>query len=74
MIDLRLPRYRIGNRYLAVRYTETAEVDTQLKTEVEDLIIRIGSVLRLLRKYRSTEHRIQSTDQKSYVSFRIRNF
>ena len=62
MIDLRLPRYRIGNRYLAVRYTETAEVDTQLKTEVEYLIIRIGSVLRLLGLYWTKDRKTQNKE------------
>ena len=48
MVDINVARNGIRDRQFAVRDLESTEVDSQLETEVEELVIRIRSVLRYL--------------------------
>lgn len=64
MENLLLAGDRIGgDGCIHVRNTVTGEVHTQLKPEVEEFIVHIGPVLRLLSEQGSTKYRIQSTNQ-----------
>ena len=48
MVGIDIACYRIRDRQFAVSDLKSAEVDTQLKTEVEELVIHVRPVLRYL--------------------------
>ena len=55
VIGLRLTRDRVRDGLFAVGDTEGGEVHTQLKAEVEELVIHVRPVLRLLCPCRNNE-------------------
>lgn len=62
MVDLRLTRDGVDDWLLTVCHKEAGEVHTQLKTEVEEFIIHVRSVLRYLCFYRTQDIRQKTKD------------